>query len=538
MIETDNYSVDTLSQRRNGIYYTPPTAARVMASWAVRSDGIKILEPCFGSGVFLTAIKQVATAQLFTSIQVSGVEIMEVAHKSAVDIGLLEDNRAILGDFLDVNPFPVDAVIGNPPYVRLRSLPEHQLKQSLRITKEALGDAMDSSGSVWMAFVIHSIRFLKKGGRIALVLPYEFTHVRYARSLWTFLGNNFGAIRIARVKERLFPELLQQTIILFADNYGAKTSKVDFEAYHTTQSLAESNPVVKKQIILKDIIEGKRPFLRSLLSDELTELLENKLASLTAPVSDYCTFNIGYVSGNKDFFHPERQTISRYNLPSSSLRETLASSRELRNTGIFTSAISTDNIQKLFYPKGSLSAGEKQYIELGEQRKVNLGYKCSRRTPWYKVPDVRVPNFILSVFKERPSLIANDRGLAASNSLLCGFLHQPFTSDQFIAAWYTSFTLLSCELMVHSLGGGVLVMIPGEVSKVRIAMLGSLLTNHMSKLDSILKSAKGNAYAVGDGPVLIESLKLTANEVELIREGTRILAKWRVSANSEEQFNT
>ena len=530
MIETASYVVDTLSQRHCGIYYTPPLAAQVMAAWAIRSNTDRVLEPCFGSGVFLAAIKQVSTARQFACVQTHGIELMDAAHSMAVDTSLIEVPHAILGDFLGVSPFPVDAVLGNPPYIRLRSLPEDQLRRALKVTQQALGVPMETAGSVWMAFVLHAVSFLEKGGRIAFVLPYEFTYVRYAKPLWKFLGDNFGILRVARVKERLFPDLMQEAIILFADNHGATTSNVDFEAYQTTQSFAESMPVVQKQLSLDDIIKGGRPFLKALLPDELTQLLENRLVSLTTPVSESCTFHIGYVSGHKNFFHPDQQTIAEFRLPQSSLRSTLTASRELSGIGIRTSSMSADNIRRLFYPNGSLSPEEKQYIRKGEQDKVDSGYKCSNRTPWYKVPDVRVPDFILSVFKETPSLVSNDRGLVASNSLLCGFLHLGCTTEQFIAAWYTSLTLLSCELQVHSLGGGVLVPIPGEVAKIRIPAAGSLLTTHIGELDKVLRSMKGSPYQLGDEPVLVKSLKLTTLEVELIQEGTRVLANWRKAA--------
>lgn len=359
MIEIASYVVDTLSQRQRGVYYTPSLAAQVMAAWAIRSDTARVLEPCFGSGVFLAAIKQIAAARHFACVQAYGIELMDAAHSMAVDTGLIEAHHAILGDFLGVSPFPVDAVIGNPPYIRLRSLPEDQLRRALKVTQEALGVPMETAGSVWMAFVLHAVSFLEKGGRIALVLPYEFTHVRYARPLWKFLGDNFGSLRVARVKERLFPDLMQEAIILFADNHGATTSNVAFEAYQTTQSLVESTPAIQKQLSLNDISEGGRPFLKALLSDELTQLLENRLVSLTAPVPEFCTFNIGYVSGHKDFFHPDQQTIAKFRLPQSSLRGTLTASRELSGIGIRTSSMSADNIRRLFYPNGSLSPEEK-----------------------------------------------------------------------------------------------------------------------------------------------------------------------------------
>ena len=532
MIATAQYMVDTRSQRRGGIYYTPSIAATTIATWAIRSDADHIMEPCFGSGVFLAAIKQVALAMQFHSIQTYGVELMQEAYTMAVNSNLIESQHAICGDFLDVAPFFVDAVIGNPPYIRLRSLSKEQQERALVVTREASGSPMDISGSVWMAFVLHAVKFLKPGGRLAFVLPYEFTHVRYARPLWQFLGRNFGAIRIARVKERLFPDILQEAIVLFADDYGETTNTVHFEAYQTTQDFANDTPIMRKRLTIAAIVNGGRPFLLALLPDTLVKWLDTRFASLTTPVPASCVFNIGYVSGNKQFFHPDAATIMAFDLPPSSLRNALTSSRGMGGAGIRTSAIPNERQQKLFYPDTLDAITEARYIKQGEQDGVHLGYKCSKRTPWYKVPDVRVPDVILSVFGETPVLMWNDGGFVASNSLLVGFMRPGHTTEQFMAAWYTSLTLLSCELNIHSLGGGVLLLIPGEVAAMRVPMWGCLPAQHLEDVDkALLQSKRSGLYEIGDEPILRNALYLSANEVDLIREGVSILAGWRKSAS-------
>lgn len=534
MIETAQYIVDTSSQRRGGIYYTPSIAATAIASWAIRSDTDHIMEPCFGSGVFLAAIQQVAMTGQFHSIQTHGIELMQEAHNLAISTHLIEPAYAISGDFLGVQPFFVDAVIGNPPYIRLRSLPAEQRERALIVTQEALGVPMDVSGSVWMAFVLHSVKFLKHGGRMAFVLPYELTHVRYARPLWEFLGQHFGMVRVARVKERLFPDILQEAIVLFADGYGETTDTVEFDVYQSTRDFASDTAIIRKRLTLAAIVSGERPFILALLPDRLVELLDTRIASLTTPVPDACVFNIGYVSGNKQFFHPDSATIEAFSLSPSSLRNALTSSRGMGGVGIRTSAIPENRVQKLFYPDASDRAGiiaEQHYIKQGEQDAVHLGYKCSRRTPWYKVPDVRVPDVILSVFGETPVLVWNDGAFVASNSLLVGFMRPGYTTEQFMASWYTSLTLLSCELNVHALGGGVLILIPGEVAAMRVATPGQLPIQHLENVDKALRqSTRSGLYEIGDVPILQDIMHLTPDEIDLIREGIGILASWRKSA--------
>ena len=449
---------------------------------------------------------------------------MGAAYDASLRVGLIDTDHSILGDFLGVTPFLVDAVIGNPPYVRLRSLPPVQKENARRVTARALGLPMDT-GSVWMAFVLHATRFLLRGGRFAFVLPYEVTHVRYAKPLWRFLGSNFGSLRVVRVKERLFPELMQEVVIMFADDKGTSTGEVCFEAYETTRDLVAGTPMIKKQLSISAVIRG-RPFVQALLPDELVDLMQDRIRPLTPTVSEFCKFNIGYVSGHKRFFHPDQRTIARFMLPQASLRNSLVASRDLRHVGLRTSSIQPENLHKLFYPNGNLSPSEEEYILQGERDRIHSGYKCSNRTPWYRVPDVRVPDLMLSVFKEVPSLIFNDGDLVASNSILCGFICEPHAAEQFVAAWYTSLTLLYCELEVHSLGGGVLVLIPGEVSKVRIPSLGSLPVAHLDILDKALVR-NSNPYPIGDEPILRGFLGLTAAELSLIRDGVALLGEWR-----------
>ena len=396
-----------------------------------------------------------------------------------------------------------------------------------KAAKAVLGEPMDSTGSVWMAFVLHATQFLACGGRFAFVLPYEITHVRYAKPLWKFLGDNFGELRLVRVKERVFPDLMQEAVILFADNRGATTDTVRFEAYERMRDLDTDRPVVRKDLSLNAVVED-RPFVRSLLPNDLDTLLQERLLPLTSPIPELCTFNIGYVSGHQRFFHPDAGTVTQFTLPQTSLRSTVVASRELSGIGIRTSTIALDGVRKLFYPNGSLSESERRYIVQGERDGIDVGFKCKSRKPWYRVPDVRVPDVLLSVFKEVPALVANDADLVASNSILCGFLHNGYAAEQFIAAWYTSLTRLYCELKVHSLGGGLLVLIPGEVAKIRLPGLGQLPVGHVADVDRALLDTV-DPYPIGDGPILINSLGLSANDVSAIRDGIDVLASWRTA---------
>src|SRR5207247_475023 len=105
-----------------------------------------------------------------------------------------------------------------------------------------------------------------------------------------------------------------------------------------------------------------------------------------------------------------------------------------------------------------LTVGEQRFIKMGEKNGVSARYKCRVRDPWFVVPGIKVPDVVLTVFSERPVLLVNDGNYFASNSLLCGYCRN-VTREAIAACWYTSLTLLQCELEVHALGGGVMIMV-------------------------------------------------------------------------------
>ncbi|MGY1718592.1 N-6 DNA methylase [Blastococcus sp. SYSU DS0552] len=521
-----------LSERRlRGAYYTPDSAATFMADWVIRRDGDRILEPSFGAGVFLQELKT-AGARRNLKLDVTGVELDPPTAAAAVAAGLVASDRVRVADFLQLSHSGVDAIVGNPPYVRLRHLSAEARLTALRVSEEALGAPMDPSGSLWMPFVLHATERLRPEGRVALVLPYDFTYVRYARPLWDYLAQRFASLRILRSHERLFPEILQDVVILLADGFGGRTNVVEFEAYETVHELTTGEPAIAESIAIADVVRGERAFLEALLPQALRVLMHEKLVSATVRARELVTFNIGYVAGDKNFFHPDRSTAKKYGLPSRHLVPALTSARALRRAGIYTSDLKSEQLSQLYLPSpdGQLEPGERAYVLHGEQEKVNDRYKCRIRKPWYVVPGVRVPDVCISVFSERPTLFVNDGKYVASNSLLCGYLREG-TATEMAARWFTSLTLLQCELEVHALGGGVMVLVPREAGNIRLPR--NVGIDHLNSVDLALSRGDTRlAFKAGDAAVLERGLGLSRAEVELVQEGAAVLAHWRTSARA------
>lgn len=517
------------SARKLGAYYTPPLASQYMARWSIRRGDERVLEPSVGDGAFVAAVAREAIRHGANGADVTGVEIALDTYMGILANGVLARDKAILSDFMAVAPFPVDVAIGNPPYVRLRHLRSGEAARARAIAERVLGKPMESDGSLWMPFVLHAVEFLELGGRLAFVLPYDATYVRYARPLWQYLADNFRTLRVIRVHERVFPEILQDVILLLADGWGGSTKGIEFEAYATPTHLDADEPMRRSVVNVARVISGERAFVEALLSPDLVQLLRERILPATIEVRDRVAFNIGYVCGDKQFFHPTAECVGLHSIPDRSLINVVTSSRLARRGGLRTSGLPTTSRSRLFLPPAdpdNLTEGERQYINSGATTGVSQRYKCRVRDPWYVTPDVRIPDLLLPVFADRPMLLVNDDGLAASNSLLVGFLRSG-TAGAFVAAWYTTLTLLEVELRVHSLGGGVMVLIPGETGSIRIAT-GEVDTGRLDEVDNLLRNDQvEDAYRTGDEPVLRKTMGLSSAEVGLVADGVTALRYWR-----------
>ncbi|MBW8010469.1 MAG: SAM-dependent DNA methyltransferase [Chloroflexi bacterium] len=521
-------------RKKNGVFYTSIDIAKYLTNRVLYGTNGRILEPSFGDGAFINAIinhyrNNNATSKLKDNF--FGIELQEEAIRKYSAHPFFDEAKIIHSDFIAVDPFPVDVVIGNPPYVGLNKLPDEERDRAQHLI-ELFGYKMQSSGSLWFPFVLHSCSFLRKEGAIAFVLPFEVTYVRYAKQLWNYLGKNFKAITIIRVFEDMFPGVGVETVLLVANGYGESTNFVNYEIFSDKASLFNNQAKKQNTVAIESTLNGDRPFVSNLLDrKDLNIFYKLRSKGVFLPINQVCKFKIGYVSADKNYFHPSEEVIDEFDLPTNELLPAIANAKALKsNIGLFIKDGSVTT--RLFYPGNeNVSANSRTYIKHGENIGVNNRYKCRQRTPWYITPVIEVPEIFLTVFGEKPRFYINEGNYIASNSLLCGFIQNGHINPRQIAAsWYNSLTLLSIELRIHSLGGGVLVFIPGEADTIEIIdphILDDLDENYYTKVENLLKDGNiGEVYLLGDELLKIK-VGLKNQEIESIRNAVGLLRSWR-----------
>lgn len=518
------------NNRLTGSYYTSKKIAQYMVNWAIRTPFDSVLEPSFGDGVFIdAAISRYSSLENFAP-NITGIELQPTVYSKYIESTSV-NIKSFCQNFLTYTPNEnFSAVIGNPPYVSLRNLNEEDRAEAINCSAKNKVKML-TSGSLWMPFILHSTSMLSNGGRLAFVLPFELTYVKYAYPLWDYLGNNYGNIKLIRIHEDFFPDVDVETIILLADNKGANTNCVEYLIYDNADDVLNKRISLQSQIKISDIVNGKKPFILSLLNKSHQKMLEEiRKKKYIAPLINHCKFNIGYVCADKEYFHPSQEIQKQFNLPAQNLIPCISNSKELNGgTGVGAVVKEGQCNSKLYLPK-ELTKSDKKYVKYGVEKGVNLRYKCQQRSPWYTTPSVETPELILTVFGDTPKLILNEGKYAVSNSLLAGRITSNIPPKNIVCLWYNSLTLLSIELNVHSLGGGVLVLIPGETDKLEITnnIPEESIDSIFERIDNCIKNQGVQAaYELGDKLVLKEILGLSELQIEQIRQAVNLLRFWR-----------
>lgn len=510
-------AANTEARDAMGAFYTPRPVAEFMVSHVIDNPArSRVLEPSFGDGSFLTALSRYGVKEI------TGADLDGAAAALALNHGLLDPSHLWRGDFFDmpISKGDFTSVVGNPPFVRIRTL-DNDSRKSIAKACAKTGVPIPEEASTWMAFVLRSTLALDNHGSLAFVLPHDATYVRYARPMWDYLAKSFGELAVVRVHDRIFPDLMQDVVLLYAKDRGNTCSQVALSCYENLTSMAADEPCIKASVPINEILSGKRGFLEAMVPVKARSILSSHIVDTA---SSFTSFHIGYVCGDKSFFHPTDDTVKRYGLPETSLIPTAATSRDMNRLPVDnTSEVANC---RLWRPSGELVGGETQYIAYGKTLKVDQRYKCRVRKPWYVVPGVVRPDILVSVFGDAPRLVVNTAGWTYSNSVLGGSLTEGVNALDFALAWYTPITLLSAEIEVHALGGGVMVAVPREANKIRVLKPG--LDNNLKRLDSISRHLRENnvdaAYHSGD--IIVDDL-FGKGAADQLWDAINLLRSWR-----------
>ncbi|MBE0471264.1 MAG: N-6 DNA methylase [Methyloprofundus sp.] len=513
-------SSHSLKKRKElGAYYTPAHLSQVLSNWAVRNSNDVILEPSFGGCGFLEAIVSTLTTlgcknpekQVFgADIDAEAFGFLSEKLGSMID---LKQGHFIHGDFLKLTPntfkkSEFDVVIGNPPYVSLHNMPEEQKKtctDSLSISSFA-EKSIGRNASLWAFFLIHSLQFIKNGGRIAWVLPSSVLHTDYAKNILAIHQKHFKKIKLIKLYERFFQYMGadEVSIILVAEDFQKehlnKKTKIEYchaedvislkNCFQTNDSTFSFHQNYKFNII---------PFETAINYIKLEDdLLSKKLGGL-------CKVTIGMVTGDNKTFIINSDQQKEFNLSSSYLKPVVRKFSQLKGLNHTRTKhlenkknnescllVCPRNLRKKFSPIRSYLAKVTK-----QNRKNNKTFP--KRLNWYYPDDGLYPDaFFTYMIDCNPRMVLNEDKINCTNSIHRLYFINSLSESQKKAisiSLLSSFSQLSAELEGRSYGSGVLKLEPSAVKNLKLLYSDELTSAFVDIYDEVNQLISENQHA-------------------------------------------
>lgn len=179
-----------------GQYFTPTGIAKTMVSLISKPKSASILEPSAGHGVFLQELRR----QKFKNL--CAVEI-DPRLPNLSDVDITYDN------FLTWRPAQsYDVIIGNPPYVRWKNVPD-RLKEDLRSNR------CNSLMDLLHAFIYKSLDMLSADGELIFITPDYWMRTMHTADLRNKFLSQGHFEQIIRYGEQPVFKRIASSIIIF-----------------------------------------------------------------------------------------------------------------------------------------------------------------------------------------------------------------------------------------------------------------------------------------------------------------------------------
>ena len=490
---------ESSEQKLRGAYYTPLPLAEMMVKIFSGNKQIKnALEPSCGDGVFLDAMSNTGIIDQFdtiTAIEIEDDEAIKVQKRYESKRNLKVINQDFFDYYEECSDKKYDLILGNPPYIRYQYLEEEQ--------RALLSDILTSQGmkankliNAWVGFMVACVNMLSDQGKIAFVIPAEILQVVYAEDLRLFLSNKLSKISIITFEELVFSDI-EQEVVVFIGEKGEEEKGIRIIELNNLDDLKNfdinSNGFQK----LQHVHEKWTKYFTTDKENELVSEIRNN--DLFHKLSDCALINVGITTGNNKYFSVDKNTVEKYELES--VVRPLIGRSSHANSIFFTQNDWMENVNsgKAAYlidfpetPYNEYPDKHKEYIELGEEKEENKGYKCSIRDRWYRIPSIWVPDaFFLRRNNLYPKFVLNRCEAVSTDTMHRIKFNDGVSAEKIMLSYYNSISFAFTELCGRSYGGGVLEILPGEVGNIYVPKLDNIsedkVRSLLEKVDDIVR---------------------------------------------------
>lgn len=199
-----------------GQFFTPDKIAEIMIIESIKFNkrkSIKILDPCFGQGVFLEKINK-----YFKNCSIYGYEIDKIFFRNFFLNSESKKNKIYLKneDYLkELKKNEYDYVIFNPPYVRQENIKQFKKKEYTNKFEKIFNCKINKKSNLYIYFFLKVIYELKNNGIGTIIIYDVINQTKYGKDFFTIFNKYCKIIKVINLKKPFKNVLIDAQIIIF-----------------------------------------------------------------------------------------------------------------------------------------------------------------------------------------------------------------------------------------------------------------------------------------------------------------------------------
>ena len=472
-----------------------------------------------------------------------------------------------------------DGVVGNPPYIRNRDIPD---KDAFRAHLSRFGPENSSlylAGSkklskksdAYVYFVTNATQFLRDGGRLGFVIPPKWMSVRYGMDFQQFLFDHYRIHAVVTFAERAFEDAFVDTCLLFIERCENEEARretttrfirvqdemepVDLYDTVTYGMTLEQEPIDVRTRPNYRAVGVRQAYLEDTGPKKIGYYLNAPLKLINlierddfVPISEFVDVSYGQKTGANGWFLLDQDEAHQRGIEDRFLSPVVKSIKGMESE-VFAEGDSNkylldvhDYVEQIeqqtseFGTETTLEEDVKsalkrdgyssllQYIREGENSGIHERSTCANRRVWFDLGDQRPPElFHPKFFKWRLFTVSNRAGALTTNAVDCVHVKERIDSKVVVGLMNSSLygALLECWGRVE--GNGALQMMTYELENIPVPDVREFDDEACDKIrnatDALLAGEKDAKKKLNEAVLDAVGLEeVTADELEEMRK--------------------
>lgn len=428
-----------------GAYYTPPEIAANLASLAISHGSERVLEPSAGDGALVWAalarskeLMHSPTCTVF-ACDINGAAVKEIQSKKNLNV------TARNLDFLSLSASDAgffDVVLSNPPFTRNHDISPVRRKQ-LRERFQVPG-----APGIWVHFLLHSMRFIRPGGRLVSIVPQSAQFSDYSVTLLQQLREKFRRVEIVNFRNKVSWRggAGERGAILIAEDFGSRPTRAKVNV----------------------------PFLHNSSSEEDYTTLEGRALALC----DFAVVSIGVVTGKNSVFLLDESSRALSKISLDDVTPVVSRARQVTSARLTRAELlrQANSGEKtwLLTPR-KLFPNIKRYLaQVSDAQILDVAW-FRKRIPWWKIDlGTRCDAVVTCMNHLAPRMALVPNGVLCTNTLhRIRFIGEDMRRKKLssIVTLSSTFGQLQCERKGRVYGAALLKIEPSALKSLRVLML-------------------------------------------------------------------